>query len=76
MEATVNKWRHQMLDDGDAHLFATCEEVGATHLVSLDKHHVLILQGKIRGFSLLSPGAFLAALKQKRQLLTRGGERG
>lgn len=62
-EKTVSRYLGRMLDHGDTHLFATCEESHATHLVSLDKHHILVLQGKIPHLSIVSPAQLLNSLK-------------
>lgn len=62
-ENIVSRYKNLMIDPGDAHLFATAKEVHATHLVSLDKHHVLILSGKIPHLSIIPPAELLKKLK-------------
>ena len=56
---TVARYMDLTTDPGDAHLFATCQEAKATDLVSLDKHHVLSLQGKISEVIILTPKQLL-----------------
>lgn len=58
----VFRYTQFMLDDGDAHLFATYKETRCDYLVSLDKHHVLSLKGKVPGITILSPGELLKKL--------------
>ncbi|OGG12452.1 putative toxin-antitoxin system toxin component, PIN family [Candidatus Gottesmanbacteria bacterium RIFCSPHIGHO2_01_FULL_46_14] len=60
----VEGYKNRMLDPGDAHLFATCQEAKATYLVSLDKHHVLSLNGKIKGIIILSPKQLLEIMRK------------
>lgn len=62
-EHYVDRFKMLMLDQGDAHLFATYTEAHCDYLVSLDKHHILALQGKIKGISIVSPGELLRILK-------------
>lgn len=51
------------LDLGDAHVLASYTESKADFLVTLDKKHLLILQGKIKKVTIVSPGELLGLLK-------------
>src|SRR3972149_3502318 len=64
-EYTVKHYEGMVVDPGDAHVLATCEEEDCRVLVTLDKKHLLILQGKIKGIRILSPGQLLAEVKGK-----------
>lgn len=57
--ALVKKYQKIVTDPGDAHLFATASETKADFLVSLDKKHVLALQGKIKKPKIVSPGELI-----------------
>ena len=59
----VLEYANRMIDQGDAHLFATCQEASATHLVSLDKHHVLVMKGKIPHLRVVAPVELLKELR-------------
>lgn len=59
----VLQYANLMIDQGDAHLFATCQEARATHLVSLDKHHILVLKGIIPHLRIISPMELLKELR-------------
>lgn len=63
-DKNVAHFKKDMLDEGDAHLFATYIETHADYLVSLDKHHVLALKGKIKGITILSPAELLVLLRK------------
>ena len=65
-EKNVSRYQHIMLDAGDAHLFATYEEARCDYLVSLDKHHVLVLKEKFRGITILAPGELIKVLRKHR----------
>lgn len=62
-EKNVSQYKHLMLDHGDAHLFATAKEEHCTHLVSLDKKHVLSLKNKLHPLHIVSPAELILALK-------------
>lgn len=55
----VQKFAEIAIDQGDAHVLASTREAGAEFLVTLDKKHLLILQNKIKGIAIVSPGQFL-----------------
>jgi putative PIN family toxin of toxin-antitoxin system len=63
-EKNVAFYKKFVQDEGDAHLFATYIETHADYLVSLDKHHVLALKGKLKGIAILSPAALLILLQK------------
>lgn len=48
-----------MIDEGDAHVLATCFENGISCLVTLDKKHLLVLKGKVKGLTILTPGELI-----------------
>lgn len=58
-EHSVSRYKRLMLDEGDAHLFATYQEARCDALVSLDKHHVLALKGKLKGVVVVAPGELI-----------------
>ena len=58
-EKTVEKYYSLVSDPGDAHVLASYEEEHCDILITLDKKHLLILQGKIKGINIYSPGEFL-----------------
>lgn len=58
-EDSVSRYKRLMLDEGDAHLFATYQEARCDGLVSLDKHHVLALKGKLKGVVIVAPGELI-----------------
>lgn len=61
-ERKVRKYRKVVIDEGDCHVLASAEEAGASFLVTLDKKHLLILQGKIKRFKIVTPGELLKLL--------------
>lgn len=65
-EKNVSRYKQFMLDEGDAHLFATYQEARCDALVSLDKHHVLALKGKLPGCTILAPSELLQRLRKHR----------
>jgi predicted nucleic acid-binding protein len=50
-----------MIDHGDAHVLASCQEHKAEFLVTLDQKHLLILQDKIKAFKIVSPKHLIEA---------------
>lgn len=58
-EKTVEFYYSKVSDPGDAHVLATYKEEKCDALITLDKKHLLILQGKIKGVNIFSPGEFL-----------------
>lgn len=63
-EKTVSSFKRSMIDPGDAHLFATHKEARCDAIVSLDKHHVLALKGKLPGCTVLAPSELLQQLRK------------
>lgn len=59
----IKIYKKKVPDPSDAHLFATYQEIKGNYLVSLDKHHVLSLRGKIRGINIVSPKQLLQGLR-------------
>jgi predicted nucleic acid-binding protein len=58
-EREVSKYYKTVIDEGDAHVLASCEKEKVGILVTLDKKHLLILKDKIKGLKIMSPGEFL-----------------
>lgn len=54
-QATVERCQSLVIDAGDAHILASCRELKADFLVTLDKKHLLILQPEIKTFRIVSP---------------------
>lgn len=61
-QKSVRESSKLVIDDGDAHVLATCEEQKIKYLVTLDKKHLLILKGKIKGLNIMSPGELIELL--------------
>jgi len=58
-EDLVGRYFKAVIDPGDAHVLASCSQGKCEVLVTLDKRHLLVLQGKVRGVAIMSPGEFL-----------------
>lgn len=58
---TVKKYKNIVIDEGDCHVLASAEEVGADYLVSLDKKHILILQNKFKNLKIVTPAELIAS---------------
>lgn len=58
-EETVETCYPKVNDPGDAHVLASYTENQCQALITLDKKHLLILQGKIKDINIYSPGEFL-----------------
>ena len=58
-EETVKKYNRIVIDEGDSHVLASCEEEKVKYLVTLDKKHLLTLKGKITGLEILTPGELI-----------------
>lgn len=61
----VRRYKGIVIDEGDTHILATCEEEGIKYLVTLDKKHLLILKGKIKGLNILTPGELIEIHSKK-----------
>jgi putative PIN family toxin of toxin-antitoxin system len=48
-----------VMDQGDTHVLASTKEAHADFLVTLDKKHLLVLENKIRGVTIVSPKGLL-----------------
>jgi predicted nucleic acid-binding protein len=55
----VEKYYKVVIDEGDAHVLASCKKEKVGFLVTLDKKHLLILKGKIKGLKIVTPGEFI-----------------
>lgn len=55
----VKKYFKTVIDEGDAHVLASCEKEKVNFLVTLDKKHLLILKGKIKDLKIVTPGEFI-----------------
>lgn len=60
---SVKIYESVSLDQGDAHVLASHVESKADFLVTLDKKHLLVLQGKVKKVTIISPGELLGLLK-------------
>lgn len=58
----VVRFSQIVIDPGDAHVLASCDEVKTDYLVTLDKKHLLILQNKIKWMKIVSPMELIRAL--------------
>lgn len=58
----VVRYNKIVIDPGDAHVLASCYETKADYLVTLDKKHLLILQGKVKWVTIVSPGELIKIL--------------
>ena len=65
-EGMVEKYYPFVSDRGDAHVLASYEQEDCDVLVTLDKKHLLVLQGKIKGVRIVSPGELLSARSKRR----------
>lgn len=61
----VEDYKKIVIDEGDAHILATCSEEKIKYLVTLDKKHLLILKGKIQGLKIVTPGELIEFLATK-----------
>lgn len=62
-EKEVMAYHSKVIDPGDAHILAASISSRANYLVSLDKKHILVLAGHIKGLIILTPGEFIRAWK-------------
>lgn len=58
-DADVEKYRRIVVDFGDAHVLAAAAVEKCDVLVTLDKKHLLVLKGKVKGIQILSPGELI-----------------
>ena len=62
-KAHVHKWSGKVVDPGDAHVLASATQSKSEYLVTLDKKHLLILRGNIKGLQIVTPGELIALFK-------------
>lgn len=65
-ERNVAAFKRIVVDYGDAHLLASSGETNAHFLVTLDKKHLLVLQKKIKGVKIVSPGQLIERFSPER----------
>ncbi len=58
----VEECKKWVVDHGDAHVLATYLDENCDALVTLDKKHLLVLKGKIKGIEIMSPGELIRVL--------------
>ncbi len=63
-EKTIEKYKKIVVDEGDAHVLASCYEEKLDTLVTLDKKHLLVLKGKVKGINIMTPGELIELLKK------------
>lgn len=61
---SVEKYQQIVIDHGDAHILASCQELKTDYLVTLDKKHLLILKDKIKLFQIVSPKQLIEILSK------------
>jgi len=61
-EKVVGEYKKIVTDEGDAHILASCHEEKLKYLVTLDKKHLLVLKGKIKGLKIFTPGELIELL--------------
>lgn len=61
-KSVTDNYISKVIDIGDAHILASCQETNVDFLVTLDKKHLLILQQKIKEFRILSPKELIEKL--------------
>ena len=54
-KSSVESFKETVIDYGDAHLLASCQEEKVEFLVTLDKKHLLSISEKIKIFKIVSP---------------------
>lgn len=63
-EKDVKKYFKTVIDEGDAHVLASCDKEKVDFLVTLDKKHLLILKGKIKDLKIVTPGELIEILSK------------
>ena len=58
-KSQVEKQAVHVTDPGDAHILATYMNEKCDLLITLDKKHLLVLQGKLKGVEILTPGQLI-----------------
>jgi|SRR3989338_4331021 len=59
-EEIVEVYKRVVIDFGDAHVLAAAVTEKCNVLVTLDKKHLLVLKGKVKGVRILSPGELIS----------------
>lgn len=59
----VHSYTKLVHDHGDAHLLASAKELSVTHLVTLDKKHLLSLTTIVKEIRIVSPKEFIELLR-------------
>lgn len=67
IQKEIEEYLKVVIDDGDAHVLASSKKEKADYLVTLDKKHLLILRGKIKGLKIVSPGELIEILSRKKE---------
>ena len=62
-KSPLKKYLPVVVDPGDAHVLAACNQAKTKFLVTLDKRHLLVLRDEINEFKILSPGQFIAKIR-------------
>lgn len=63
-KSNVESFRETVIDYGDAHLLASCQEEKVEFLVTLDKKHLLSISEKIKIFEIVSPKQLIERLSE------------
>jgi len=63
-EKEVKRYFKIVIDQGDAHVLASCQKEKVDFLVTLDKKHLLVLKGKIKGIKIVGPGELIEILSR------------
>ena len=59
---SVDKLSKTVADPGDAHLLASCQDIKADYLVSLDKKHILSLKTRVKRPRIVNPKELIERL--------------
>lgn len=73
-ERIVEIYKRVVIDFGDAHVLAAAAIEKCGVLITLDKKHLLVLKGKVKGLRILSPGELLISLRSWGGGVWRGRE--
>ncbi len=60
----VEEYYTKVIDEGDAHILASCKKEKVDFLVTLDKKHLLVLKGKIQNLKIMTPGEFIEYISE------------
>jgi putative PIN family toxin of toxin-antitoxin system len=61
----VDKYKKEVMDEGDCHVLASTEDAKADYLVTLDKKHLLVLKGKLKNVEIVTPGELIFLIEGK-----------